>query len=123
MASSIEAGGTWTTVEDILLCECWIKVVHCPITRNEMKFSHMWRKIHGEFCERSGSTLMEMALASRWKILNKDLGKWRDALAKAREMIRSSENLGDEVTKFLISVLFNLMSYFFLLLGFTILFR
>ncbi|CAL8088314.1 unnamed protein product [Prunus armeniaca] len=87
MASSIEARGAWTTQEYIVLCEGWVKVSHCPITDNEMKFCHMWGKIHGEFCEKSGSSWTEMALASRWKILNKELGKWRDALAKARDNI------------------------------------
>ncbi|CAL8994921.1 unnamed protein product [Prunus brigantina] len=62
-------------MEDVLLCECWVQVSHCPITGNGMKFSHMWRKSHAEFCERSGSARTEMALASRWKILNKELAK------------------------------------------------
>ena len=75
MASFIIAESAWTTVEDILLCECWIKVGHCLITGNEMKSSHIWRKIHGEFCERLGLASTEMTLASRWKILNKELGK------------------------------------------------
>ena len=97
MASSIEAGGMWTTMEDVLLCECWVQINHCPITGNEIKFSHMWRKIQAEFCERSGSAHMEMALASKWKILNKELGKWRDALAKARDNIQSGQNLTDKV--------------------------
>ncbi|CAL2237435.1 unnamed protein product [Prunus armeniaca] len=65
MVSSIEAGGTWTTVEDILLSVCWVKVGHCLITSNEMNFSHMWRKIHEEFCGRSSSTWTKMALATR----------------------------------------------------------
>ncbi|CAL8994884.1 unnamed protein product [Prunus brigantina] len=56
----------------------------------------MWRKFHGEFCERLGSPRTEMALASRWKIMNKELWKWRDALAKARDNIRSGQNLSDE---------------------------
>ncbi|CAL8999951.1 unnamed protein product [Prunus brigantina] len=34
-----------------------------------------------------------MALSSRWKILNKELGKWRDVLAKARDNHISGENL------------------------------
>ncbi|KAL6270120.1 hypothetical protein ACE6H2_027031 [Prunus campanulata] len=34
-----------------------------------------------------------MALSSRWKILNKELGKWRDALTKAMNNQRSGENL------------------------------
>ncbi|CAL2265826.1 unnamed protein product [Prunus armeniaca] len=76
MASSCEVGGAWTTQEDFVLCECWVKVGHCPVTGNEMKFYHMWRKIHAEFCERSSSPRTEMALGSRWKILNKELGKW-----------------------------------------------
>ncbi|CAL2245884.1 unnamed protein product [Prunus armeniaca] len=38
-----------------------------------------------------------MALSSRWKILNKELGKWRDVLAKVRDNVRSSENLGNEI--------------------------
>ncbi|CAL8174487.1 unnamed protein product [Prunus armeniaca] len=96
MASSIETGGAWITMKDILFCEHWVKVGHCPITGNEMKSSHMWRKIHGEFCERLGLARTEMALASRWKILNKELGKWRDALAKVRDNIRSGQNLTDE---------------------------
>ncbi|CAL8998492.1 unnamed protein product [Prunus brigantina] len=57
-----------------------------------MKFSHMWRKIHGEFYERLGSLRKEMALASRWKILNKE-----DVLAKARDNVRSSENRGNKI--------------------------
>ena len=97
MASSIEAGGTWLTIEDVLLCECWVHVSYCLITDNEMKFSHMWRKIHAEFCERSGSGCTEMAMGSRWKILNKELGKLRYALAKAMDNHRSGQNLGDEV--------------------------
>ena len=97
MASSVEAGGAWTTMENIVLCECWVKVSQCPIIGNEKKFSHMWKKIHEDFVERSGSARTEMALASRWKILNKELGKWRDALAQARYNIRSGQNLTDEV--------------------------
>ncbi|CAL8993473.1 unnamed protein product [Prunus brigantina] len=91
MTSSVEAGGSWTT-----LCQSWVNVSHSPITGNEMKFSHMWSKIHGEFCQRSGSIRTEMALSSRWKILNKELGKLRNALTKARENIRSGQNLSDE---------------------------
>ncbi|CAL9004815.1 unnamed protein product [Prunus brigantina] len=64
---------------------------------NEMKFHHMWSKIHGEFCQRSGSIRTEMALSNRWKLLNKELGKWRNALTKARENIRSGQNLSDEI--------------------------
>ncbi|CAL2259378.1 unnamed protein product [Prunus armeniaca] len=97
MASSIEAKGTWATMEDVLLCESWVHVTHCPVTGNEMKFFHMWRKIHVEFCERSSSSHMEMTLSSRWKILNKKLRKWRDALAKARDNVRSGENLSNEI--------------------------
>ncbi|CAL8162334.1 unnamed protein product [Prunus armeniaca] len=97
MATSVEGGGVWTTQKDIVLCECWVKVSHCLVTGNEMKFCHMWRKIHGEFAERSGSPRTEMALASRWKFLNKQLGKWRDSLAKARDNIRSDQNLTDEI--------------------------
>ncbi|CAL2231272.1 unnamed protein product [Prunus armeniaca] len=40
-----------------------------------------------------------MALSSRWKILNKELGKWRYALAKARDNHISGENLNNEVVK------------------------
>ncbi|CAL2232192.1 unnamed protein product [Prunus armeniaca] len=39
----------------------------------------------------------EMTLASRWKILNKELGKWRDVLAKARDNIRSGQHLSDKI--------------------------
>ncbi|CAL2263688.1 unnamed protein product [Prunus armeniaca] len=38
-----------------------------------------------------------MALSTRWKILNRELGKWRNDLTKARENIRSSQNLSDEI--------------------------
>ncbi|CAL2260388.1 unnamed protein product [Prunus armeniaca] len=38
-----------------------------------------------------------MTLSSRWKILNKELGKWRDTLAKARDNHRSGENLISEM--------------------------
>ncbi|CAL2265969.1 unnamed protein product [Prunus armeniaca] len=47
-----------------------------------------------------GSTRTEMALSSRWKILNKELGKWRDALAKAMNNYRSGENRTNEVVKY-----------------------
>ncbi|CAL2233772.1 unnamed protein product [Prunus armeniaca] len=97
MASSVEAGGAWTIQEDIALCQSWVNVSHCPVTGNEMKFSHMWSKIHGEFCQRLGSIRIEMVLSSRWRILNKELRKWKNALTKARENIRSSQNISDEI--------------------------
>ncbi|CAL8150531.1 unnamed protein product [Prunus armeniaca] len=96
MASSIEVGGSWSTNEDIALCQSWVNISHDPITGNEMKFHHMWSKIHGEFCQRSGSIRTEMALSSRWKLLNKELGKWRNALTKAKANIQSGQNLTDE---------------------------
>ncbi|CAL8989851.1 unnamed protein product, partial [Prunus brigantina] len=65
-----------------------------------MKFCHMWKKIHQEFCERAiGSTRTEMTLSSRWKILNKEFVKWRDALAKAMDNHRRGENLSNENCK------------------------
>ena len=98
MGSSNENGGAWSMMEDVSLCEAWVQVSHCPVTGNEIKFSHMWKKIHQAFCERSiGSTRTEMALSSRWKVLNKELGKWRNALAKAIDNQRSGENLSNEV--------------------------
>ncbi|BBG99113.1 hypothetical protein Prudu_008701 [Prunus dulcis] len=46
------------------------------------------------FCERAiGSTRTEMTLSSRWKILNKELAKWRNALAKAMDNHRSGKTL------------------------------
>ncbi|CAL8164607.1 unnamed protein product [Prunus armeniaca] len=96
MASSVEVEGSWSTQEDITLCQSWVNVSHDPITGNEMKFHHMWSKIHGEFCQRPGSIRTEMALSSRCKLLNKELGKWRNALTKARENIRSGQNFTDE---------------------------
>ncbi|CAL8088521.1 unnamed protein product [Prunus armeniaca] len=44
-----------------------------------------------------GSTRTEMTLSSRWKILNKELAKWRGALAKARDNHRSRENLSNKL--------------------------
>ncbi|CAL2246084.1 unnamed protein product [Prunus armeniaca] len=38
-----------------------------------------------------------MTLSSRWKILNKELAKWRDALAKAMNNHRSGENLSNKI--------------------------
>ncbi|CAL2226643.1 unnamed protein product [Prunus armeniaca] len=38
-----------------------------------------------------------MTLSSRWKILNKELAKWRDVLAKARDNHRSGENLSNKI--------------------------
>ncbi|CAL9030531.1 unnamed protein product [Prunus brigantina] len=56
------------------------------------------KKIHQEFCEKViGSTRTDQALSSRWKILNKELGKWRDALTKAMNNHRSGENLSSEI--------------------------
>ncbi|BBG97498.1 Nucleotide-diphospho-sugar transferases superfamily protein, partial [Prunus dulcis] len=98
MGSSNENGGAWSMMEDVSLCEAWVQVSHCPVTGNEIKFSHMWKKIHQAFCERAiGSTRTEMALSSRWKVLNKELGKWRNALAKAIDNQRSGENLSNEI--------------------------
>ncbi|CAL2263653.1 unnamed protein product [Prunus armeniaca] len=98
MASSIETGGVWSTMEDVSLCEGWLRVCHCPLTGNEMKFFHMWKKIHAEFCEKiPESPRTEMTLSSRWKLLNKDMAKWRDALAKAMNLYRSGENRTNEL--------------------------
>ncbi|CAL8161814.1 unnamed protein product [Prunus armeniaca] len=97
MASSVEVGGSWSIHEDIALCQSWVNVSHDPITGNKMKFHHLWSKSHGEFCQRSGSIRTEMALSSRWKLLNKELGKWRNALTKASDNIRSGQNLSDEI--------------------------
>ncbi|CAL2246512.1 unnamed protein product [Prunus armeniaca] len=74
MTSSIEAGGSWTTMKDVSLCEYCVQVGHCPITDNEMKLSHMRRKF------------MENFVKDR-----------RDALAKASNNVRSGENLGNEI--------------------------
>ncbi|BBG92312.1 Long-chain fatty alcohol dehydrogenase family protein [Prunus dulcis] len=88
--------GAWSMMEDVSLCEAWVQVSHCPVTDNEIKFSHMWKKIHQAFCERAiGSTRTEMALSSMWKVLNKELAKWRNALAKAMDNHRSGENLSN----------------------------
>ncbi|CAL8175051.1 unnamed protein product [Prunus armeniaca] len=99
MAFSQETGGAWSVMEDVLLCECWIQISHDPISGNEMKFSQMWKKILHEFVERSGSTRTESALSSQWKLLNKELGKWRDALTKAMNNHASGENLSDEIVQ------------------------
>ena len=99
MASSIETGGAWSTMEDVSLCEAWLQICHCPVSGNEMKFFHMWKKIHAKFCEKIlGSTRTKMTLSSRWKILNKKLGKWRDALKKAMDNYRSGENRTNELS-------------------------
>ncbi|CAL8099440.1 unnamed protein product [Prunus armeniaca] len=67
MGSSSETGGAWSVMED-------------------------------DFCERViGTTRADQALSSRWKILNKELAKWRDALAKAMDNHRSGENLTSEL--------------------------
>ncbi|BBG93116.1 zinc ion-binding protein, partial [Prunus dulcis] len=88
--SSNENGGAWSMMEDL----------DCPVTGNEIKFSHMWKKIHQAFCERAiGSTRTEMTLSSRWKVLNKELGKWRNALAKAIETIEAEKILAVRLYK------------------------
>ncbi|CAL8164158.1 unnamed protein product [Prunus armeniaca] len=99
MGSSSETeGGAWSMTEDISLCEAWLQVSHCPVTGNEIKFYHMWKKIHQEFCEKViGSTRMDQELSSMWKILNKELVKWRDVLTKAMNNHRSGENLSSEI--------------------------
>ncbi|BBG92747.1 hypothetical protein Prudu_000568 [Prunus dulcis] len=38
-------------------------------------------------------------IISRWKILNKELAKWRNALAKAMDNHRSGENLAVRLCK------------------------
>ncbi|CAL8995410.1 unnamed protein product, partial [Prunus brigantina] len=72
MGSSSETGGAWSVMEDVSLCESWLHISHCP------------------------------ALSSRWKILNIELAKWRDALAKATDNHRSGENLTSEHKCFLV---------------------
>ncbi|CAL9013418.1 unnamed protein product [Prunus brigantina] len=99
MAFSHDPGGAWSIMEDVLLCEYWVQISHDPISGNEMKFSQMWKKILHEFVERSGSTRTESALSSRWKLLNRELGKWRDALTKAMNNHASGENLSDEIVQ------------------------
>ncbi|CAL2259562.1 unnamed protein product [Prunus armeniaca] len=75
-SSSETGGGAWSMMEDVSLCDAWLQ----------------------EFCERViGSIRTDQALSSRWKILNKELGKWRDALAKAMDNRRSGENLSSEI--------------------------
>ncbi|CAL2280410.1 unnamed protein product [Prunus armeniaca] len=54
---------------------------------------------HGRCLVVSGSTRMESALSSRWKLLNRELGKWRDALTKAMNTHASGENLSDEIVQ------------------------
>ncbi|CAL2274249.1 unnamed protein product [Prunus armeniaca] len=54
---------------------------------------------HGRCLVVSGSTRTESALSSRWKLLNKELGKWRDALTKAMNNHASGENLSDEIVQ------------------------
>ncbi|CAL8108181.1 unnamed protein product [Prunus armeniaca] len=45
-------------MEDVLLCENWVQVDHCPITGNEMKFSHIWG--NGEMrWQKRGTTIKE----------------------------------------------------------------
>ncbi|CAL2245588.1 unnamed protein product [Prunus armeniaca] len=83
MASFVKARGSWTTLEDIALCQSWVNISHSPITGNEMKFSHMWNKIHGEFCQRSGSILSEMALSSRWRVERR--GREEEVVQELRE--------------------------------------
>ncbi|CAL8163799.1 unnamed protein product [Prunus armeniaca] len=98
MGSSSETRGGWSMMEDVSLSEAWVQVSHCPVTGNEMKFCHMWKKILQEFCERAiGSNRTKMTLSSRWKILNKELAKWRDALAKMMDNHKSRENLNSEI--------------------------
>ena len=66
MASFIEIGGAWSTMEDVFLSESWVQISHCPLSGNEMKFYRMWKKIHAEFYEKiPGFTRTEMALSSR----------------------------------------------------------
>lgn len=99
MSSSAEPGTAWSTAEDVLLCQCWVSVCHHPIAGSEMRLPLMWKKIHGEFQERSGSPRTEQGLQSRWRFLNKELSKWRDAKKKAQDNYQSGTSLGDEVRK------------------------
>ena len=41
----------------------------------------------------------EQGLLSRWKTLNKELGKWRDAKKKVQDNYQSGTSLADEVRK------------------------
>ncbi|BBG98987.1 F-box and associated interaction domains-containing protein, partial [Prunus dulcis] len=58
------------------------------------------KKIHQAFCERAiGSTRTEMTLSSRWKILNKELAKWRNVLAKAMDNHKAEKTLAMRLCK------------------------
>ncbi|CAN6584053.1 unnamed protein product [Malus baccata var. baccata] len=89
----MEPGTSWSTMEDVLLCECWVRVAHDPLTGSELKLNQMWKQIRAEFCERSNSTRTEQSISSRWKTLNKKLRSWRNALEKAQDDFQSGKNL------------------------------
>ncbi|CAN6720659.1 unnamed protein product [Malus baccata var. baccata] len=89
----MEPGTSWSTMEDVLLCECWVRVAHDPLTGSELKLNQMWKQIRAEFSERSNSTRTEQSISSRWKTLNKKLRSWRNALEKAQDDFQSGKNL------------------------------
>ncbi|KAM1158044.1 hypothetical protein ACFX1X_028890 [Malus domestica] len=91
-----DAGLNWSVIEDVTLCECWVRISHDPITGNEQKLPQLWKKVHTTFCEKLGNKRTEQSLASRWKKLNKEFISWRNALKQAQDNLLSGENLSDE---------------------------
>lgn len=96
----MEPGTSWSTMEDVLLCECWVRVAHDPLTGRELKLNQMWKQIRAEFSERSNSSRTEQSISSRWKTLNKKLRSWRNALEKAQDDFQSGKNLTHQVVEF-----------------------
>ena len=45
---------SWKLIEDLTLCESWVRTTHDPLTGNEMDKREMWSKITKAFCDVHG---------------------------------------------------------------------
>ena len=59
---------SWTLIEDLTLCESWVRTTHDPSTGNEMDKREMWSKITKAFCDVHGKdSRTSQGLQGRWK--------------------------------------------------------
>ncbi|XP_004288849.1 PREDICTED: uncharacterized protein LOC101312677 [Fragaria vesca subsp. vesca] len=77
-----ETGSSWTTKEEVQLCESWATVTVCPITGNQQTLTRLWQKVHEHYVENwMGATPVRPpgALQSHFKPLKRLLKVWHNA--------------------------------------------
>ena len=100
---------SWKLIEDLTLCESWVRTTHDPLTGNEMDKREMSSKITKAFCDVHGKdSRTSQGLQGRWKKLNASFTCWKNGVSLASGNLRSGTSLADQVTIFLFNFLCNL---------------